>query len=67
MKVVLAFEAVADALVAKVNAKVAKLTVGPPEEDCDITAVISESSANFIEGLVRDAKEKGAKFHQVRT
>jgi glyceraldehyde-3-phosphate dehydrogenase (NADP+) len=41
-----------------------KLTVGMPEKDCDITPVISESSANFIEGLVKDAKEKGAKFHQ---
>ncbi|KAL2635263.1 hypothetical protein R1flu_006742 [Riccia fluitans] len=64
VKVVLAFESIADMLVAKVNAKIAKLTVGPPEEDSDITPVVSESSANFIEGLVKDAREKGAKFHQ---
>ena len=57
-------ESVADDLVAKVNAKVAKLKVGPPEDDCDITAVVSESSANFIEGLVVDAKQKGATFCQ---
>lgn len=57
-------ESVADTLMEKVNAKVAKLTVGPPEEDCDITPVVSESSANFIEGLVMDAKEKGATFCQ---
>lgn len=37
-------------------AGVAKLTVGTPEADCDITPVVSESSANFIEGLVMDAK-----------
>ncbi|CAD5319370.1 unnamed protein product [Arabidopsis thaliana] len=64
VKVVLVMESVADELVEKVKAKVAKLTVGPPEENSDITAVVSESSANFIEGLVMDAKEKGATFCQ---
>ncbi|KAJ8450429.1 hypothetical protein Cgig2_002114 [Carnegiea gigantea] len=64
VKVVLVMESVADTLVEKVNAKVAKLTVGPPEDDCDITPVVTESSANFIEGLVKDAKEKGATFCQ---
>nr|GMD27562.1 NADP-dependent glyceraldehyde-3-phosphate dehydrogenase [Ipomoea batatas] len=64
VKVVLVMESVADALVEKVKAKVAKLTVGAPEDDCDITPVVSESSANFIEGLVMDAKEKGATFCQ---
>ncbi|KAJ7535063.1 hypothetical protein O6H91_12G017100 [Diphasiastrum complanatum] len=64
VKVVLAMESIADELVRKVNAKIAKLTVGSPEDDCDITAVVSESSANFIEGLVKDAKEKGATFCQ---
>ncbi|CAI8611403.1 unnamed protein product [Vicia faba] len=58
VKVVLVMESVADALVEKVKAKVAKLSVGPPEDDSDITPVVSESSANFIEGLVNDAKEK---------
>ncbi|KAB1211894.1 NADP-dependent glyceraldehyde-3-phosphate dehydrogenase [Morella rubra] len=64
VKVVLVMESVADALVEKVNAKVAKLSVGRPEDDCDITPVVSESSANYIEGLVKDAKQKGAKFCQ---
>ncbi|KAE9609789.1 putative glyceraldehyde-3-phosphate dehydrogenase (NADP(+)) [Lupinus albus] len=64
VKVVLVMESVADALVEKVNAKVANLSVGPPENDSDITPVVSESSANFIEGLVLDAKEKGATFCQ---
>ena len=44
---------------AKIVPMVQKLSVGPPEEDCDITPVISESSANFFEGLVKDAREKG--------
>lgn len=57
-------ESIADLLVEKVNAKVAKLTVGAPEDDSDITPVVSESSANFIEGLVMDAKQKGATFCQ---
>lgn len=64
VKVVLVMESVADALVEKVKAKVAKLTVGPPEENCDITPVVSESSANYIEGLVMDAKKKEATFCQ---
>lgn len=57
-------ESIADLLVKKVNEKLGKLTVGPPESDCDITPVVTESSANFIEGLVMDAKKKGATFCQ---
>ncbi|XP_054817149.1 NADP-dependent glyceraldehyde-3-phosphate dehydrogenase-like [Prosopis cineraria] len=64
VKVVLVMESVVDALVEKVKAKVAKLTVEPPENNCDITPVVIESSANYIEGLVMDAKEKGATFCQ---
>lgn len=64
VKVVLVMESVADELVKKVNETLAKLTVGPPEDDCDITPVVTESSANFIEGLVMDAKQKGATFCQ---
>ncbi|CAH9093406.1 unnamed protein product [Cuscuta europaea] len=64
VKVVLVMESIADTLVEKVTAKMAELTVGAPEDDCDITPVISESSANFIEGLVMDAKEKQATFCQ---
>ncbi|WOK94358.1 hypothetical protein Cni_G03060 [Canna indica] len=64
VKVVLVMESVADAVVEKVKAKMAKLTVGVPEENCDITPVVSESSANFIEGLVVDAEQKGVTFCQ---
>ncbi|GAY44325.1 hypothetical protein CUMW_081300 [Citrus unshiu] len=64
VKVALVMESVADTLVEKVKAKVAKLTVGAPEDDCDITPVVTESSANFIEGLVMDAKQKAATFCQ---
>ena len=34
------------------------------QDDAAITPVISESSANFIEGLVKDAEEKGATLCQ---
>ncbi|KAL6499661.1 hypothetical protein OROGR_027571 [Orobanche gracilis] len=64
VKVVLVMETVADALVEKVKATVAKLSVGAPEDNSDITPVVSESSANFIEGLVMNAKQKGATFCQ---
>lgn len=64
VKVALVMESVADALVEKVKSKLAELTVGPPEDNCDITPVVSESSASFIEGLVLDAKHKGATLCQ---
>ncbi|KAI8464408.1 MAG: aldehyde dehydrogenase domain-containing protein [Monoraphidium minutum] len=62
VKLVLVVKGVADVLAAKVAAGVAKLSVGAPQDDADITPVVSESSANFIEGLVEDARAKGAKF-----
>lgn len=64
IKVVLVHESVADALVDKVKKGVDELTVGRPEDDCAITPVISESSANFIEGLVKDAEAQGATLLQ---
>lgn len=60
-------EDIADKLVGMVNAQVAKLTIGRPEDNADITCVVSESSANFIEGLVTDARDKGAHLCQVGT
>ncbi len=60
VKLVLAHASIADALVERVAAGVAKLSVGQPEEDADITAVVSSKSADFIQGLVEDALAKGA-------
>eukprot|EP00238_Polyblepharides_amylifera_P005820 CAMPEP_0196590148 /NCGR_PEP_ID=MMETSP1081-20130531/65725_1 /TAXON_ID=36882 /ORGANISM="Pyramimonas amylifera, Strain CCMP720" /LENGTH=496 /DNA_ID=CAMNT_0041913157 /DNA_START=316 /DNA_END=1806 /DNA_ORIENTATION=+ len=60
VKVVMAHASIADALVDLVNEKVAKLSVGQPEDSADVTAVISASSADFIQGLVEDAQAKGA-------
>jgi hypothetical protein len=49
LQVVLAMHDIADELVAKVKAGVAKLSVGRPEDNADITPVVSEASANFIQ------------------
>jgi acyl-CoA reductase-like NAD-dependent aldehyde dehydrogenase len=49
---------IADELVAKVKAGVAKLSVGRPEDNADITPVVSEASANFIQ--VRAAAAEAA-------
>lgn len=48
----------------QVNERVAKLTVGKPEDDAAVVPVVSESSAKFVEGLVKDAQEKGATLCQ---
>lgn len=59
---VLIVDSIAEKVIGKVIEGVQKLTVGKPEDDCFITPVISKSSADFIEGLVHDAREKGAEF-----
>ncbi|KAG4962798.1 hypothetical protein JHK85_040243 [Glycine max] len=64
IKVALVMESVANTLVMKINDRIAKLTVGLPKIDTDVTPVVTKSSANFIKGLVMDAKEKGATLCQ---
>jgi len=60
IKRVIVLESVADTLVTLLQAEVAKLTVGDPFDNADITPVIDNASADFIWGLIEDAKEKGA-------
>lgn len=55
MQVVMVEEGVADVLVEKLKEGVVKLTVGRPEDDCDICHVISKSSADWIEELSKGA------------
>ncbi|CAK0773666.1 hypothetical protein CVIRNUC_004089 [Coccomyxa viridis] len=64
VKLILVVESVADKLVDMVSKAVDGLSVGKPEDNCTITPVISKSSADFIEGLVKDCEEKGAKLLQ---
>jgi len=54
-------ESVADKLAGLIKAEVEKLTVGDPFENADITPLIDNRAADFIEGLIEDAQEKGAK------
>lgn len=60
IKRVIVLESVADKLVTSLQAEVAKLTVGDPFDNADITPVIDNASADFIWGLIEDAQEKGA-------
>ncbi|WP_314715164.1 aldehyde dehydrogenase family protein, partial [Leptotrichia wadei] len=61
IKRVLVMDSVADKLAELIKEKVEKLTVGDPFDNADITTVIDTPSADFIEGLIKDAQEKGAK------
>ena len=60
IKRVIVLESVADKLATVLQAEVAKLTVGDPFDNADITPVIDNASADFIWGLIEDAQEKGA-------
>ena len=60
IKRVIVLESVADKLVPLLQAEVAKLTVGDPFDNADITPVIDNASVDFIWGLIEDAQEKGA-------
>ena len=48
----------------QINAGIAGLSVGRPEDDAVIVPVVSKASADFIEGLVKDAEAKGATLCQ---
>ncbi|OIN68187.1 NADP-dependent glyceraldehyde-3-phosphate dehydrogenase [Exiguobacterium sp. KRL4] len=50
----------ADALVEELTARIAKLTVGSPEDESVVVPLIDTKSADFVEGLITDATEKGA-------
>ncbi|QEH62125.1 glyceraldehyde-3-phosphate dehydrogenase [Spiroplasma chinense] len=60
IKRVLVSDEIADKLSPLLKARVEKLTVGKPSENANITPVIDLKSADFIQGLIDDAKEKGA-------
>ena len=60
IKRVIVLESVANKLATLLQAEVAKLTVGDPFDNADITPVIDDASADFIWGLIEDAQEKGA-------
>lgn len=61
VKRVLVMDKVADQLIEHVHNLVKKLSVGMPEENADITPLIDTKAADFVESLINEANEKGAK------
>lgn len=61
VKRVLVMDSVADELEKHVCDLVNNLSVGMPEDNADITPLIDTKAADFVEGLITDAQEKGAK------
>lgn len=62
IKRVLVKNNVADELVQKILDGINKLTVGDAEDDADITPLIDDKSADFVQGLIDDSLEKGAQL-----
>ncbi|AXQ78327.1 NADP-dependent glyceraldehyde-3-phosphate dehydrogenase [Streptococcus chenjunshii] len=60
VKRVLVMDSVADKLAELIVERVANLTVGMPEDNTDITPLIDTKAADYVEGLIADAKEQGA-------
>lgn len=61
IKRVIVLENVADKLVSLIKEKVSKLSVGDPFDNAEITPLINNESADFVEELIKDAVDKGAK------
>ncbi|MDR4945119.1 NADP-dependent glyceraldehyde-3-phosphate dehydrogenase [Neobacillus cucumis] len=60
IKRVLVHNNVADELVTFLKEEIEKLAVGSPEEGSTVVPLIDEQSADFVQGLIEDAIEKGA-------
>lgn len=61
VKRILVMESVADQLIQEILPLAAKLKVGNPlTEEVDIVPLIDTKAADFVEGLIKDAKDKGA-------
>ncbi|MFB5661151.1 NADP-dependent glyceraldehyde-3-phosphate dehydrogenase [Alteribacillus sp. HJP-4] len=61
IKRVLVKEEAADELVDKLKEKVEELSVGLPEDDADVTPLINDKGADYVQGLIDDAIDKKAK------
>ena len=62
VKRILVQEEVADALAEKLKARVEKLNVGDPWKNAAVVPLIDDKSADFVQGLVDDALNKGAEL-----
>lgn len=61
VKRILATDAVADLLAPKLLARIQKLSVGDPRQSNTIGPLINSQSADFVQSLIDDAIQKGAK------
>ncbi|WP_188650509.1 NADP-dependent glyceraldehyde-3-phosphate dehydrogenase [Pontibacillus salipaludis] len=61
IKRVLVQDEVADELVDRIAHKVKSLSVGMPEDNKDVTPLIDNKSADYVQSLIDDAKDQGAK------
>lgn len=62
VKRVLVLDKVADRLTELVSERVKKLKVGKPEDGGKVTPLISNKSADYVQELIDDALDKGAKL-----
>lgn len=62
VKRILVLDSIADRLIASILPLVKKLSIGRPEDDADITPLISDAAADYVEELIQDAIQKGAKL-----
>lgn len=65
IKRVIVINKTADTLTEKIKEEMKKLKVGNPmevDEALDVVPLINEGAADFVEGLIKEAKEKGAKL-----
>lgn len=62
VKRVLVMKSIADELASKIVSEVKKLTIGKPEDDVQITPLINDKAADFVQKLMEDAVNKGAKL-----
>ncbi|MCD5323091.1 MULTISPECIES: NADP-dependent glyceraldehyde-3-phosphate dehydrogenase [Pontibacillus] len=60
IKRVLVQDEVADELVDRIAHKVKSLSVGMPEDNKDVTPLIDDKSADYVQSLIDDAKDQGA-------
>lgn len=60
IKRVIVLEELYDELCARLTEGTKSLSVGSPEDDCVIVPLISKKSADYVEELILDAKNKGA-------
>jgi glyceraldehyde-3-phosphate dehydrogenase (NADP+) len=60
IKRVLVHDSIADELASILKEEIEKLAVGSPEDGSTVVPLIDKQSADFVQGLIEDAIEKGA-------